>query len=191
MSPDALPIDAPVPEASLLDSPLEAVPLGESLPEETPLDAFSSDEAPLGRLPLEAMPLDTPLPLPLGVPLSEAPEVPPMGGAEELPPQPTGTQSHPTVSHDQSATRTGSRRSRTLALSLVRARGGDFFMLDCSRYRGEVGGSDEGGCIVSGMTHEERSNSMNSRAFSCGDRSPDAHPAGVGGSSLVSGLPAT
>src|ERR1700722_14283469 len=41
------------------------------------------------------------------------------------------------------------------------------------------------------MTHAERSKSMNSRAFSCGDRSVSAQPAGGGGLSLVAGLPAT
>src|SRR5579863_2329513 len=41
------------------------------------------------------------------------------------------------------------------------------------------------------MTHEDRSNSMNSSAFSCGDRGPVAHPPGGGGLSCVDGSPAT
>ena len=48
-----------------------------------------------------------------------------------------------------------------------------------------------GGAIVSGMTHDERSKSMNSSAFSCGERSRLAHPPGGGELSLVDGSPAT
>jgi len=48
-----------------------------------------------------------------------------------------------------------------------------------------------GGATVSGMTHEDRSNSMNSSAFSCGDSGPVSQPPGGGELSLVDGSPAT
>src|SRR5580704_12374055 len=41
------------------------------------------------------------------------------------------------------------------------------------------------------MTHDERSKSMNSRAFSCGERSVLSQPPGGGDVSLVAGLPPT
>jgi hypothetical protein len=45
------------------------------------------------------------------------------------------------------------------------------------------------GFAVSGTTHPDRSNSTNSSAFSCGERSTFAHPPGAGGVSVVAGSP--
>ena len=59
------------------------------------------------------------------------------------------------------------------------------------RYCGVIGTPASGGAIVSGMTHEDRSKSMNSSAFSWGDRLVASQPPGGGAWSLVDGSPAT
>src|SRR5262249_3380606 len=59
-----------------------------------------------------------------------------------------------------------------------------------SRYCG-TGTPAAGGWTVSGMTQDERSKSMNSSAFACGDRSAVMQPPGGGELSVVAGSPPT